>query len=61
MCGFSEGPVEGKLNFSRCVDIFSVFSPPVGCEWKCVRAWCCLQAFFVAGSGVKLSRTNIFA
>jgi hypothetical protein len=53
--------VEGKLNFSRCVDIFSVFFPPVGCEWKFGRVWCCLQATFVAGSGVKLWRTNILA
>ncbi len=61
VCGLSEGRVEGKLNFSRCVDIFSVFFPPVGCEWKFGRVCCCLQAFFVAGSGVKLWRTNILA
>ncbi len=61
VCGLSEDRVEGKLNFSRCVDIFSVFFPPFGCEWKCGRVWCCLQAFFVAGSGVKLWRTNILA
>jgi hypothetical protein len=55
------GGGKAKLNFSRCVDIFSVFFPPVGCERKCSRVWCCLQAFFVAGSRVKLWRTNILA
>ncbi len=61
VCGLSEGRVEGKLKFSRCVDIFSVFFPLVVCEWKCGRVWCCLQTFFVAGSGVKRWRTNILA
>ncbi len=51
VCGLSEGRVEGKLNFSRCVDIFSA----------CGHVWRCLQAFFLAGSGVKLWRTNILA
>jgi hypothetical protein len=59
VCGLSEVRVEE--NFSRCVDIFCVFFPPVGCEWKCGRVWCSLQAFFIAGSGVKLWRTNILA
>ncbi len=48
--GLSEGRVEGKLNFSRCIDIFSVFFPPVDCEWKCGRVWCCLQAFLYPGA-----------